>query len=224
MGGTRRAPLLLCPRVLWRPFCHFTDKGGNRLDRRVSFPDVLLLIKKRAPSPLPKMADVSAEEKVSLRVGNRTPLSAGGPPAEARGLTRFWMPAARRPSASHGHSHGASLSWRSLSWSLAAWLALRPPPGHPSAPISGSALLPLPGWHPEHGEGVAGTHLGPRARSAGSCSGSSWRSGGPSTPAPRCKTPPLERGCHTNFTTFPRLSWGQSFLLMLRNAREGVHP
>lgn len=30
--------------------------------------DVLLLIKKRAPTPLPKMADVSAEEKVSVRV------------------------------------------------------------------------------------------------------------------------------------------------------------
>nr|KAF6488279.1 UBA domain containing 1 [Rousettus aegyptiacus] len=29
--------------------------------------DVLLLIKKRAPSPLPKMADVSAEEKVDPR-------------------------------------------------------------------------------------------------------------------------------------------------------------
>ena len=133
MGGTRRAPLLLCPRVLRRPFCHFTDKGGNRLDRRVSFLDVLLLIKKRAPSPLPKMADVSTEEKVSLRVGNWTCLSAGGPHTEARGLTRFWIPAARGPSASHGHSHGASLSWRSLSWSLAAWLALRPP-GPPVRP------------------------------------------------------------------------------------------
>lgn len=31
------------------------------------FLDVLLLIKKRAPSPLPKMADVSAEEKVDPR-------------------------------------------------------------------------------------------------------------------------------------------------------------
>lgn len=29
--------------------------------------DVLLLIRKRAPPPLPKMADVSAEEKVSLK-------------------------------------------------------------------------------------------------------------------------------------------------------------
>lgn len=33
----------------------------------VLFLDVLLLIKKRAPPPLPKMADVSAEEKVSLK-------------------------------------------------------------------------------------------------------------------------------------------------------------
>ena len=32
------------------------------------FLDVLLLIKKRVPAPLPKMADVSAEEKVSFRV------------------------------------------------------------------------------------------------------------------------------------------------------------
>lgn len=31
--------------------------------------DVLLLIRKRAPSPLPKMAEVSAEEKVSFRAG-----------------------------------------------------------------------------------------------------------------------------------------------------------
>lgn len=33
----------------------------------ILFLDVLLLIKKRAPPPLPKMAEVSAEEKVSLK-------------------------------------------------------------------------------------------------------------------------------------------------------------
>lgn len=160
---------------------------------------------------------MSTEEKVSLRVGNWTSLSAGGPHTEARGLTRFWIPAARGPSASHGHSHGASLLWRSLSWSLAAWLALHPP-GPPVRPD----LRERPPSSPRVAPGARGRGGGHTL--GRSCSGSSWRNGGPSTPAPRCKTLLLERGCRTNFTTFPRLSWGQSFLLLLRNAREGVHP
>lgn len=35
-------------------------------------PDVLLLVKRRTPSPLPKMADVSAEEKVSRAGGTES--------------------------------------------------------------------------------------------------------------------------------------------------------
>ena len=44
------------------------------------FLDVLLLIKKRAPSPLPKMAEVSAEEKVSFGVQNWRSLFIKAPP------------------------------------------------------------------------------------------------------------------------------------------------
>lgn len=42
------------------------EERGNQPEGRLCLLDVLLLVKKRAPTPPPTMADVSAEEKVSF--------------------------------------------------------------------------------------------------------------------------------------------------------------
>lgn len=73
-GGPREKPCSSALGSPWCPLCRFWVCDGNRLAVLLS-PDVILLIRKRAPAPLPKMAEVSAEEQVSFTVWNWRSLS-----------------------------------------------------------------------------------------------------------------------------------------------------